>query len=114
MMNNEDFYGTVVFRLPRSLVIRSEVHALRLANSQDLWYGGGGAFQPHTFGYTGRASGGNRSLANVWDVSFDCPLRYGLSITTYYAHAWGKSVIASIYPTGTTAQFGYVETNFRF
>ncbi len=114
MMNNEDFYGTAVFRLPRSLVVRSEVHALRLASSQDLWYGGGGAFQPHTFGYTGRTSGGNRSLANVWDVSLDCPLRYGLSITTYYAHAWGKSVIASIYPTGTTAQFGYVETNFRF
>jgi alginate export protein len=114
MMNNEDFYGTVVFRLPRSLAIRSEVHALRLANSQDLWYGGGGAFQPHTFGYIGRASGGNRSLANVWDVSLDCPLRYGLSITTYYAQAWGKSVIASIYPAGTTAQFGYVETNFRF
>ena len=114
MMNNEDFYGTAVFRLPRSLVVRSEAHALRLANSQDLWYGGGGAFQPHTFGYTGRTSGGNGSLANVWDVSLDCPLRYGFSITTYYAHAWGKNVIASIYPSGTTAQFGYVETNFRF
>ena len=114
MENNEDFYGTAVFRFPRALSVRSELHALRLADAQDLWYAGGGAFQPHTFGYTGRASGGNRSLANVWDVSLDCPLRYGLSITTYYAHAWGKSVIASIYPTGTTAQFGYVETNFRF
>src|SRR6266404_1177167 len=114
MMNNEDFYGTAVFRLPRSVAVRSEVHALRLANAQDLWYGGGGAFQPHTFGYTGRASGGNRSLANVWDVSLDLPLRYGFSITTYYAHAWGKAVIRSIYPAGTNAQFGYVETNFHF
>ena len=114
MMNNEDFYGTSVFRLPHSLTIRSELHALRLSNAQDLWYAGGGAFQPRTFGYTGRASGGNRSLANVWDVSLDCPLRYGFSITTYYAHAWGKSVIASIYPTGTNAQFGYLETNFHF
>ena len=114
MMNNQDFYETAVFRLPHSLAVRSEVHALRLANAQDLWYGGGGAFQPHTFGYSGRTSGGNRSLANVWDVSLDLPLRYGFSVTTYYAHAWGKSVIASIYPTGTNAQFGYVETNFRF
>jgi hypothetical protein len=114
MMNNEDFYGLAVFRLPRSFAVRSELHALRLSNAQDLWYGGGGAFQPNTFGYTGRTSGGARSLANVWDVSLDVPLRYGFSITTYYAHAWGKSVIASIYPAGTNAQFGYVETNYRF
>ena len=113
MMNNEDFYGSAALRLPRSLAIRSELHALRLASAQDLWYGGGGAFQSNTFGYTGRASGGARSLANVWDVSLDVPLKYGFSITTYYARAWGKSVIASIYPNGTNARFGYVETNFR-
>jgi hypothetical protein len=114
MMNNEDFYGSAVFRLPRSFAIRSELHALRLANAQDLWYGGGGAFQSNTFGYTSRPSGGARSLANVWDVSLDVPLRYGFSITTYYGYAWGKGVIKNIYPAGPNAQFGYVETNFRF
>jgi len=114
MMNNQDFFGSTMFRLPHSFVVRSELHSLRLAASQDLWYTGGGAFQPHTFGYTGRASGGNRSLANVWDVSMDVPLRYGFSLTTYYAHAWGKSVVESIYPAGANAQFGYVETNFHF
>lgn len=114
MMNNEDFYGTATFRLPHSFALRSELHALRLANAQDLWYAGGGAFQPTTFGYTGRTSGGARSLANVWDASLDFPIGYGFSITAYYAHAWGKSVIASIYPGGTNGQFGYLETNFRF
>jgi Alginate export len=114
MMNNEDFFASATFRLPRSVVIKSELHALRLANAQDLWYGGGGAFQPQTFGYTGRASAGNRSLANVWDVSMDVPLRYGFSLTTYYAHAWGKDLVQSIYPAGSNAQFGYVETNFHF
>lgn len=114
MMNNEDFYGTATFRLPHSLSVHSELHALRLASANDLWYAGGGAFQAATFGYTGRASGGARSLANVWDASLDIPLRFGFSVTAYYAHAWGKSVIASIYPGGTNAQFGYLETNFRF
>lgn len=114
MENNEDFYGTAVFRLPHSLALRSEVHSLRLASAKDLWYLGGGAFQPHTFGYTGRATGGHGSLANTWDISVDCPLRYGFSVTAYYGHAWGKDAIASIYPDGTNAQFGYVETNFRF
>jgi hypothetical protein len=102
-----------VFRLPRQFTVRSAVHALRLANSQDLWYAGGGALPPRTFGYTGRASNGNRSLANVWDVSLDVPLGYGFSLTTYYAHAWGNSLIANIYPNGTSAHFGYVETNYR-
>ena len=88
MMNNEDFYGISVFRFPRSVVLRSELHAIRLANAQDLWYTGGGAFQPKTFGYTGRTSAGNRSLANVWDISMDLPLKCGFSFTAYYAHAW--------------------------
>jgi hypothetical protein len=98
-------------------VLRSELHTLRLAGAQDLWYGGGGAFQPKTFGYTGRTSGGNRSLANVWGVSLDLPLRYGFSphhLLRYYAYAWGKSFVTSIYRAGTNAQFGYVETNFHF
>ena len=68
----------------------------------------------YAFEHSGRASGGARSLANVWDVSLDLPLRYGSSITTYYAHTWAKSVIANIFPAGTNAQFVYVETNFRF
>jgi Alginate export len=114
MMNNEDFFASSMFRLPHFFVLRSELHGLRLADSTDLWYGGGGAFQPHSFGYTARSTGGNRSLANVWDVSMDMPLRYGFSLTTYYAHAWGKSAITKIYPSGTNAQFGYVETNFHF
>lgn len=114
MMNNEDFYGSAAFRLTHSLTMRSELHALRLASAEDLWYGGGGAFQSKTFGYTGRAGGGERSLANVVDASLDIPFRYGFSVTTYYAHAWGKNVIASIFPDGTNAQFGYVEMNYHF
>jgi hypothetical protein len=114
MENNEDFYGTAEFRLPHSVLLRGEGHALRLTSAQDFWYSGGGAFQPATFGYTGRTSGGRRSLANVWDASFDFPLRYGFSATLYYGYAWGKSVIANLYPAGASAQFGYIETNFHF
>jgi len=114
MENNEDFYGTAEFHLPRSGLLRSEGHLLRLTKAADLWYSGGGAFQPATFGYTGRTSSGSRRLANLWDVSLDFPLRYGFSATLYYGHAWGKSVIAKIYSAGMGAQFGYVETNFRF
>ena len=114
MENNEDFYGSFNFHPHSKLAMRSEVHALRLANRNDLWYLGGGAFQPGTFGYVGRPSNGHRSLANVWDLSSDYQMTGYFSIGLYYAHAWGKAVLQSIYPKNPNAQFAYVETNLRF
>lgn len=114
MENNEDWYGSLNLRPQKKLAIRSELHALRLANKNDLWYLGGGAFQPHTFGYTGRPSGGSRSLANVWDVSGDYQVTRTFAVGLYYAHAWGKAVIATIYPKNPDGQFAYLETNWRF
>jgi hypothetical protein len=46
MMNNEDLYGTVNVRAMSKLSLRSEGHTLRLASASDLWYSGGGAFEP--------------------------------------------------------------------
>ena len=114
MMNNEDLYGTVNLRPVSKLSLRSEVHALRLANSADLWYSGGGAFQPKTFGYTGRPSNTNRGLANVWDVSGDYQITPAFSTTLYYGHAWGKGVVSSIYPKDANGQLIFLETNFHF
>jgi hypothetical protein len=56
MMNNEDLYGRVNVRAMSKLSLRSEGHTLRLASASDLWYSGGGALEPKTFGYTGRPS----------------------------------------------------------
>lgn len=114
MMNNEDVYGTLNLHPASKLSLRSEVHALRLASASDLWYLGGGAFQPKTFGYTGRPSNGNRGLGNVWDLSADYQVTPSFSTTVYYAHAWGKGVIAAIYPKDANGQFVYLETNFHF
>jgi hypothetical protein len=96
------------------LAVRSEVHALRLDKATDLWYSGGGAFQPKTFGYTGRPSNGNRGLANVWDLSGDYQITSSLGATLYYGHAWGKGVISSIYPKDANGQLIFLETNYHF
>jgi len=114
MQNSDDFYGSVVLQPVSKISIRSELHALRLANASDLWYLGGGAFQPRTFGYTGRPSNGNRSLANMWDLSGDFEVTKAFGMTLYYGHAWGKSVITNIYPKNPNGQMAYLETNFRF
>jgi hypothetical protein len=114
MMNNEDWYGTLNLRPASKLALRTEAHALRLANASDLWYSGGGAFQPKTFGYTGRPSNNFRGLGNVWDLSADYQLTKSLSTTFYYGHAWGKSVIAAIYPKDANGQLIFLETNYHF
>jgi hypothetical protein len=114
MMNNQDFYGTLNLKPASKLVLRSEVHALRLASASDLWYSGGGAFQPQTFGYTGRPSNGSRGLGNVCDISADYQVTRSFSTTFYYGHAFGKSVIAKIYPKDGNGQLFFLETNYHF
>lgn len=114
MMNNEDLYGTLNVRPVSKLGLRSEVHTLRLASASDLWYLGGGAFQPQTFGYTGRPSNGNRGLANVCDLSADYQFTRSFVATLYYAHAFGKGVISSIYPKNPNGQLIFLETNLHF
>jgi hypothetical protein len=114
MMNNADAYATLNVRPTSKLALRSEVHTLRLASASDLWYLGGGVFQPKTFGYTGRPSGGNQGLANVWDFSADYQLTRSFAATLYYGHAWGKGVIAGIYPKDRNGQLIFLETNFHF
>jgi len=65
MMNNEDRFGMLSIRPHKRVTVKTEAHALRLASRNDLWYIGGGAFQPWTFGYQSKAAGGARGLANL-------------------------------------------------
>ena len=71
MMNTEDGFGILLLRPHPKVTVSSEFHALRLSDANDLWYSGGGAFQPWTFGYTGRATSGRRSLGNLYDTGVD-------------------------------------------
>ncbi|MDE3164776.1 MAG: alginate export family protein [Acidobacteriota bacterium] len=109
MMNNEDLHGDLVLRPHAKVTIRSEVHGLRLTSGNDLWYAGGGAFQPWTFGFLGRATGGNRGLATLYDTSVDVTASRHASFTAYFGHADGHSAAAGIYPLGRNANFGYLE-----
>ena len=114
LINNEDFLAMLMLRPHKALTIRSEAHGLRLTNRNDMWYQGGGAFQPWTFGYIGRPSNGNRGLATLYDVSTEWTVNPHAALTGYYAHAVGQSVIRSIYPAGKNGSFGYVELLLRF
>jgi hypothetical protein len=114
MMNNQDLFASLILRPHKAVTIRSDARSLRLANRNDLWYLGGGAFQPWTFGYIGRATNGTRSLANLYDVSVDYNPIAQMTLTGYYGFADGRSVAQTIYPNGKNGNFGYLEFLYRF
>ncbi len=113
-MNMRDGFGEAILRPRKDLTLRSDVHALSLAASGDLWYSGGGAFQPRTFGYSGRPANGQSSLAMLYDVSGDYALNSRVGIGAYLGDAPGQAVAQSIYRTGTHIRFGYAELLVRF
>jgi hypothetical protein len=114
MMNTEDGFGALVTRPHPKVTSSSEFHSLRLSNANDLWYSGGGAYQPWSFGYTGRATSGSRSLANLYDTSVEYRAARKVTITAYLGYAQGLAVMKTIYPNGKNAQFGYLEFLYRF
>lgn len=114
LMNLEEAFLSLRLAPLRPLALRSDLHLLRLSATEDLWYSGGGAFEPTSFGYAGRPSGGGRSLARLIDLSADLRLAPTTSINAYLAHAVGGDVIAASYPTGQHATFAYIELLQRF
>jgi len=113
-MNNRDLFGELMLRPAKRLTLRSDVHGLWLANSHDLWYSGGGAFQPWTFGFNGRPSNGSTGLATLYDISADYQVWRPLALSLYYGYARGGAVIQHIFPTDSNGSLGYVEVNYRF
>jgi len=115
LMNNEDLFGQLLLRpVPGKLSLKADVHRLRLAEQNDLWYGGSGAFQQRgSFGFGGRPSGGERSLATLADLAVDYSPRPWCNLYGYLGHAWGGEVVRGIY-AGDEATLAYVEMTLRY
>jgi hypothetical protein len=114
LMNSRDAFAELIVRPAKALTVRGDVHALRLADRNDLWYSGGGAFQPGTFGYNGRPASGHSDLATLYDVSGDCALNRHVAVGVYYGRAISGAVASAIYRPGEDLRLGYVELLLRF
>jgi len=112
-MNNRDAFGEIILRPSKSVTVRIDGHHLSLANANDLWYTGGGAFQPWTFGYQGRPSNGNTDLANLYDASLDYAFNRAASVGFYFGYAQGGDVVKAIYKD-PNSPYGFIEFNYRF
>jgi Alginate export len=114
MMNTVDAFGEVILRPSNRLTLRGDVHSIRLAAKNDLWYAGGGAFQPATFGFNGRPSNGHSDLATLYDVSGDVTLNPHVAFGLYYGYARSGAVTRAVYPTGDGLHLAFVEWLIRF
>lgn len=114
LMNSADVFGELMLRPSKRLTIRTDIHSLRVADGNDLWYQGGGAFQLATFGYVGQPVNGRRSLATLYDASADIVLTARMSVTGYYGFAAGGAAPAANYSGNNHAALGYAELFVRF
>jgi hypothetical protein len=106
--------GSEVTPKNATLSVLKRVHSLRLCNANDLWYSGGGLFQPWTFGYTGRSTSGRRSLGNLYDTSLEYRLNRKVTLTAYAGYTQGLAVMEQIYQQGKDGRLGYLEFFYRF
>lgn len=113
MMNTQDVFGEGILRPSKQITVRGDVHALHLSTPTDLWYQGGGAYQPQSFGYAGRPSNGVTDLSVLADVSVDVTVSPHLSAGVYAGHASSGAVPDAIYGGGA-ARFAYLELLIRF
>jgi len=114
LMNSVDAFGELILRPSNRIALRTDLHSIRLARKNDLWYSGGGAFQSGTFGYNGRPSNGQTGLGTLYDVSGDIFLNRHVGLGLYYAYVRSHDVVRAIFPPGSGARFGFVEWQFRF
>lgn len=113
MMNSKDEFLQFIDKPTKKLDVRTDLHFLRLTAPGDLWYQGGGAFDNKVFGYTGRPANNYSSFSSLYDVSADYAINSQFSLGLYYAHAFGKTVIAAIYPSEHDSNYGYFELNYK-
>jgi hypothetical protein len=114
MMNNRDLFGSLILRPAKGTSVRTEVHRLSLTRSNDLWYAGGGAFNKSVFGYQGRPSGGQSSLATLADLGADRAFGPQLAVGAYVGHVFGGDVVQAVHPSGANGTFVYLELTRRF
>ncbi len=114
MMNSSDQFVQFMDKPAKRLDLRTDLHFLQPTNGHDLWYTGGGAGDSKVFGYQGRPGNAHTSFASFYDVSADYAVAKPLTLSAYYGFAAGRTVIHTIYPKTTNAQFGYFELVYRF
>ncbi len=113
LMNNQDVFAQAILRPADGIEVRADAHWLRVVESRDLAYFGGGATSENFFGFGGVPAQGRHELAYLTDVSVTWRPTSYLKLYAYYGHAFGQGVIAANF-LGRDANYGYLEALVHF
>lgn len=109
LSNTTEVFATAALHPGPAATVSVGARRVRLSESTDLWYLGGGAFEDETFGYAGRPSGGVRRLATIFDLSVGVRPASWITLEAYGALALEDDVIRGIYPGAGTGRLAYLE-----
>jgi hypothetical protein len=117
LMNSEDAFFEVILRPLPGLSTKTSFHNLRVTESRDLWYQGGGATLNDSdrgvgFGYAGRPANGHHNLFQVLETSISYDWNRHVNTNVYYGHVFGGGVVESLFQSDD-ADFGYMEFTLR-
>jgi hypothetical protein len=113
LMNDVDTFAQLLLQPHAKVSVRLDYHWLRLTESRDLWYSGGGAIKDDVFGYAGIPSSDRHELAHVVDASVTVVLPSQLTLGLYYGHAFGQGVVRGTF-AGADADYGFGELTYRY
>ncbi len=111
--NLQDVCGQLLLRPTKRLSWRLEAHSLQLANRNDLWYTGGGAYEELNFGYSGRSSGGYTGLGSLYDTYLNYQASKNLTATLFFGYSRGGEVQAATF-AGRDATYAWLELLAHF
>ncbi len=113
LQNSEDYTGQLILQPTRRLLLRSEIHKVKLHAANDEWYLGSGAFQNTSFGYVALPDSGHRGLGNYVDINADWRVSSHFGLRYYIGAMSGKGAETSR-PRGRKGGFTYLELAYRF
>ena len=114
MMNSSELFASMQIRPHPKVTARVWAHRLRLTESTDLWYLGGGAFEPTTFGFAGRPANNAQGLATVVEGALEYRPDWHWAFEVFGNFVRGGPVVNRIYGGSGTARLLYLESSFTW
>jgi len=114
--NLRDIYLETWLSAGPKVKVRTALHDLSLVEERDAWYGGSGAFQEGSFGYTPRLPAGgfpSKDLGRELGTDVTWTIREGLQLAVGGAYFWGGAAAAAFLPVKEDAGWGYVELSWK-
>lgn len=93
MMNNQDVFVQTFLKPADSVSMQIAGHWLRVNDSADFAYFGGGATSDTFFGFGGVAAKGATELAYLADVSVTWQSTRNVKFYGYYGHGFGQGIV---------------------